>query len=337
MRSRHRVCSARFRNSLSRVTIIRIVKKPPRLATADCAKAAAILLGAFCAIGCAHERVAPRPASQPTRQSPLYDRVHDVFRRATYYKPRDEDPNDRVSAMLPLMLQEIGPANEFASARNRFGAVTLDATRGIHIDATRPTVYTARAFVSLSGREYEQRFFLWFYEGTPDSDSAAPDWLGFRTTLDAEGFPIVWEVLSGTETVVQIFVSESLESASAAAMGPPLPGRRFSIERSLNDRPDVVVSRVLADGPIPMGPWVYLRAGDHVVSTIICRCMPSQVEDIAETLYYELVPLASLTEIQECTRDLSIVPASPEELDLGVKDLGDPSWLERALRLPPNF
>jgi hypothetical protein len=73
--------------------------------------------------------------------------------------------------------------------------------------------------------------------------------------------------------------------------GPPLPGRTYSVERSLADAPKVVVARVLDDGPMPMGPMVYLSAGSRNVSTVLCRCMRAQAKNLAGTYTYELTPL----------------------------------------------
>lgn len=308
-----------------------------RLASVGAASVISVILGGVCAIGCSHERGATPIESPTKKRSLLYDRVHAVFQHAVYFKPRDEDVEDQAFALPPLILQEIDPADPSSAMQERFGAVNLDADSGVLVDTSRPTVYTARAFATLRGREYEQALCLWFYAGSADSERATISWQGFRMTLDAGGFPIVWEALSDIESVAQVFVSESLESASAAAVGPPLTGRRFSVERSLEDRPDVIVSRILADGPMPMGPWVYLRAGDRAICTIICRCMPSQVKDIAQTAYYEIAPLSTLGELGTVAGTRTGLPASPDELNYGVPEMADSSWLEHALRLPPEF
>ena len=55
--------------------------------------------------------------------------------------------------------------------------------------------------------------------------------------------------------------------------------------------PNAIVARVIDDGPVPMGPIVHLSAGSHNVSTLICRCMPTQAKSLLETKTYELRPL----------------------------------------------
>ena len=64
--------------------------------------------------------------------------------------------------------------------------------------------------------------------------------------------------------------------------------------------PDVVVARIIDDGPVPMGPYVYLNAlPSRAVTTALCRCSPSQVEAFIETRYYDLRPLETLGSCSE--------------------------------------
>jgi hypothetical protein len=41
-----------------------------------------------------------------------------------------------------------------------------------------------------------------------------------------------------------------------------------------------------------MGPIVHLNAGSQNVSTLICRCMPTQAKNLLATETYQLRPLA---------------------------------------------
>ena len=66
------------------------------------------------------------------------------------------------------------------------------------------------------------------------------------------------------------------------------------IERSTQGAPRVVVARVIDDGPVAMGPIVYLSAGARAVSTLICRCMPAQVKTLRTTAAYDLLPLPAI-------------------------------------------
>jgi hypothetical protein len=100
---------------------------------------------------------------------------------------------------------------------------------------------------------------------------------------------MIWEVLGDTSGYELIVVSESLEQRAAAESGPPLPGRRFSVENSTNTVPRTLVMRVIDDGPVVMGPIIYLSHGSHDVASIICRCMPAQATNVTVTSNYELL------------------------------------------------
>ncbi|MFQ5423314.1 MAG: hypothetical protein ACE5F9_04965 [Phycisphaerae bacterium] len=264
----------------------------------------------------------------------IYTRVNTVFAQARYDKPRDRAPTSRADELPPLILQSVITSAGAAPPGGRFGAVRLDDRGRAFVDTARPTIYTDSGRALLNGRDYEQVVHVWW---SPAAD-AAPRWLGVRTTLGRDGFPAIWEVIGSDTNVALIFVSESLERASATAVGAPLPGRRFSIERSLRDRPEVVVPRILADGPVPMGPWVYLTEDGRSVTTLLCRCMSSQVEEIVETDYYDALPLSGLAGIPLGPSGRARpLPGEAASLDFAIPAQADPRWLEQALRLPPDL
>jgi len=124
--------------------------------------------------------------------------------------------------------------------------------------------------------------------GVPGQPVAGFALQGVRMTLGSAGRPVVWEVLADSSGVEVIFVSRSLESAALAEFGKPLAGRRYSVEPGVKESPNVVVARVIEDGPIAMGPMVYLSAGSRSVSTLICRCMAAQAKQLVESRNYEL-------------------------------------------------
>jgi hypothetical protein len=115
---------------------------------------------------------------------------------------------------------------------------------------------------------------------------------GIRITLNASGSPVIWEVLADDSGANLIFVSKLLEAAAIETFGPPLPGRRFTIESSLETAANAIVARVIEDGPVPMGPIVHLNAGSADISTLICRCMPTQAKNLLMTETYRLRTLA---------------------------------------------
>jgi hypothetical protein len=109
-----------------------------------------------------------------------------------------------------------------------------------------------------------------------------------------------------------VYVAESLEAAATREFGGPLPGRRFAVEPPAPTQPAEVVARVLADGPMPMGPILYVRRGAQEIASVICRCMPTQADELLGQAEFELVRLAA---------------DSP----------GDPIFGELSLRLPVHF
>jgi hypothetical protein len=184
-------------------------------------------------------------------------------------------------------------------------------------------VYYATQTTTLHDEPHEQIAFVW----PNPADSGKHGLQGVRMTLDWEGYPIIWEVLHDPSGLRVLYVSRSLEDAAAGHFGPPLPGRRFSVERSVDETPGVVVARVLDDGPAPMGPWVYLLDDAHTVTTLLCRCMPSQANDFAETGEYALRPMAELESGEYGVE-------SRASFSLEGNDVSPP--LEDALRHPPQ-
>jgi hypothetical protein len=157
---------------------------------------------------------------------------------------------------------------------------------------------------------------------------------GIRITLDSAGLPVIWEVLADRSGAELICVSQNLEAAAVAEYGKPLSGRRYTIERSREEAPNVIVARVIDDGPVAMGPIVYLSAGTRAVSTLICRCMPAQAKRLLGTSVYDLLPFESaaaqplLTQARALTKEpTAFWPGDPRSRD----------QLEKRLRLPSGF
>ena len=95
-----------------------------------------------------------------------------------------------------------------------------------------------------------------------------------------------------------------------------------------------VAATLLADGPIAMGPLVYQSLRPAAVTTLLCRCMPSQVAETVNGMWYDIEPLSTLAGQRSGGTDL---PGSVYELRVPLADMHDPDWLEYALRLPPDF
>ena len=176
-------------------------------------------------------------------------------------------------------------------------------------------------------------------------DAPLRNWQALRMTLSDDGFAMCTEVFQSEQIAKEYYIAEFLESAAAATFGLPAPGCAFSIEKPIpgvghsgsplksQDSSPMSVARILADGPQPMGPWVYIDAADHAVTTLLCRCMPSQIKSIVENNTYDLLPLGSLAALPAADP----LPAAPLSL-VGLHRFdAQPDALTRDLRLPPNL
>jgi hypothetical protein len=191
--------------------------------------------------------------------------------------------------LAPLIIQEIktgakatvGQVGQFGTLNDSNGPATLDLAR--------PAVYWEVDSVQINGKPHTQFTYQWCYSLKEQPDRRGSlSWQGVRITLDTQGRPAAWEVLADTSGARLIFVSESLEAAAVAEFGKPLAGRRYVVERGVDDVPGAIVPRLVDDGPIAMGPIVYLCAETHNVSTLICRCMPAQVKHLEATHGFDL-------------------------------------------------
>jgi hypothetical protein len=260
----------------------------------------AALLGGVYACDHRQKETDPPPivdtSATAQRHQAIRDRTQQRFEKAAFFSPRPDSDVDIPLWMAPLIVQQFSdhPPEEVPLAA--FGAVDFDQAGQAAVDTDRPVVYLTTDHVPIGDRRCEQWTYLWFY---PAESTGRPlRYRGFRMTLGGRGFAVLWEILSSEPTDMRPwYVSKPLEEAAAAQYGPPLPGRRFAVEPSLEEHPQVVVPRVVGDGPKPMGPFVYLDRESLQVSTLICRCEPSQVDDFPESTHYELLRLADLSDL----------------------------------------
>lgn len=254
-----------------------------------------------CSLGCAGSHARIEALAGRRLQDELHDRALGEFDLAIFYKPREGSMPELEIDLAPLIIQELAGDGSQSPPADRFGALLTSEAGTLGVDVAQPTVYVSASTAAIDGVEHDQIVFVWFYPsdvaGVDDVKATAQ---GIRMTLDAEGFPLVFEVLvpdlqfAGHAGLEVLFVSASLERGAADVFGPALPDRRYAVERPIFDAPHTVVVRVIEDGPIPMGPFVYLSANVHGVTTLLCRCSPSQMERVAETTYYDLQPLENL-------------------------------------------
>lgn len=258
-----------------------------------------------------------RAASPPTTAQPAPVALDHATRRALVARSArtfaggellrppadaDLDGGGRVPAtpLAPLLLLETVP--ELGAARASPHAATDDPTHGRTLDdSDEPSPSAAPLRVGLSesmvdwlGQPLRQLAFAWQAQAGGPGDGDSPRLQGLRITLGRDGFPLLFEVLRDSSGARVLFVGRALEELAAAAHGAPLPGRRYACERAVEDAPRVVVAGLVERGPMPLGPFVYLDREQHDVTTVLCRCAPSQVGGVLESRPYELVPLDAL-------------------------------------------
>jgi len=245
------------------------------------------------------------------------------FKRGAFTQPSDESDVGDLIWMAPLVVQELDEDSDEMASSVRPGAITVDPSGRAIVDNDRLAIYLVLSHVQLGKREFDQLTYFWFYG--PDSTDGTIRWRGCRIVLSKQRFGVIWEVLSSDATRRVFYVPESLEKASATEHGPPLERRRHSVEPDLKDHPDVVVARVVGDGPQPMGPFVLLDRS-LVVTTMMCRCDPSQVDAFPQSVDYRLVPIDTIG-------DLYNGNTPPPNLQLP----DPPNDLSNVLRLPSDL
>lgn len=222
------------------------------------------------------------------------------FANAAYYKPRASSLGPAIDALAPLLVQKLPAQAQHDDVHSvQFGAVLNDRAGGLLVDPSLPTLYARYQPADSASGAWAWVVFVWGYPAP--EPTAGVVFRGLKMTLDAEGYPVVYEPWGGLAdssrvpgTVQPLFVDRSVETAAAARFGPPLPGRRFSIEPTLELAPDLFVVQLLDRGPIPMGPYVYLDYPRSMASTVLCRCSPSQVDRFKVERWYDLRDLREL-------------------------------------------
>jgi hypothetical protein len=297
----------------------------------------ALLAAALFAGGCSREPASERASGESAALAPeaatsIYERAGRTFASVQLDRPQPDQELPFDVYLAPMIVQELLPD---ATAKSAFGALALAESGHAEVRADSPVVYFTRSRASIGGEQRDQLAFLWWYPDAPQGRSSAQ---GVRITLGKTGVPILWEVLSDPSGARLVFVSETLEELARQHSGAPLPGRRFSVERSLDEAPRTIVARAISNGGVPLGPFVYLEAGTRAARTLLCRCSPSEFTELAGERLFELRSLESLAELglakRDWTSELPVIAGSPLPPP---PDDADPRWLELHLRLPPGL
>jgi hypothetical protein len=215
----------------------------------------------------------------PHQREVIQSRAATVFTNVVLFKPVEGGVESPLAIQLaPLILQEVTQTNTANLGRDEFGPP----------DSPPQVVYEVGSAL-VNQRSHQQFSHTWNYPARSPVGAAGQKIQGVRLTLNAAGAPVIWEVRADSSGAEIIYVAQSLELAARAEFGPPLPGRKFSIERGLAEAANIVVANVIEDGPVVMGPIVYLQRETRDVTAVICRCMSAQFHTLAGQAEYELV------------------------------------------------
>ncbi len=251
---------------------------------------ALLALLAFPSHGKADEPSAPLPSQAQV----AIDRTTRGFSKARFCKPHKLDPGQTAHEFAPLIVEEVKDVP--GDSTPGMGFSDSASKRAVFEPST---VYFDTGKVRANDETLEQIVFLWAYEQKeikPSSSDKPPILVrGVRVILGSDGMPVLWEALVGPENARVFYVSKSVEDAARKQFGDPLEARHVSIERKHLDALNLVVARVIDDGPVPMGPYVYVEAlRDRIITTVHCRCSPSQFDEAAQTVEYQLLPIENL-------------------------------------------
>ncbi len=262
----------------------------------------------------------------------VYDRAHHTFKEAILCLPRDGSTVGPVADLAPLIVHEVSAESEVGAA---FGALRSDDTGSLWVDPDEPAVYYETGSVEVNGVRYTSLIFRWYY-GSHTDFGRAVGVQAVHLVLDGDGFPLVYEAVRSPTFPAEpsdprnLFVSRSFELAARAAFGDPLPRRRYAAERGLEDPGQSVVIRVLEDGPLPMGPYVYIDATNRV-TTLACRCSPSQMDRVLKSEYYDLI---AFEEVRDLAAGIPIV-GSPDAIRVFEERISRP--LDSGVRWPSTL
>lgn len=248
---------------------------------------------------------------QPTvtieRKQALRARTLTEFSEAVFLKPHLDAVDEAMADLAPLIVEQAAKS-QTRETRHLFGAAVTRRDGTLGVDVEDRVVYVGTSLVRINRRDYRQVIFVWAYP--PEEATKAIHWRGIRATIGRDGFPLAWEILSSDTDERHLFIASSLEKKAVEAFGEPAQDRCFAIERPADEAPYTVVLRQIEDGPIPMGPYVYLADRTHDVTTLLCRCSPGQIGRFVAERYYDLVPLESL--------DKHAIEWIPDTIDLSL-------------------
>ena len=260
---------------------------------------AIILFGLLAFLGCSRS---PEESRQNKKEPSLAAPAEDAgirFKRARVFLLSDSDRKSPEHLLAPIIVHETGIS---AKAKQPGWTGGKEKER---------RVYLLRSKVEINGVPHPQFAYCWRYEA-PGRPAKI-----LRMTLDSSGYPAIFEVFTGAGELTALYASRGLEDAAAKEQAAVLPGKQYNIEGNS----EIKVTGLVEDGPVAMGPLVYVAAGDRRIVFLSCRCSPSRIDNADDSLRYKLItPGGSTSASAEFAAKL---PTSEEAL--------------RALRIPRDF
>jgi hypothetical protein len=244
------------------------------------------LVCGLCLAGCSTLPHKPAADTAGAGVERIYSRQHARFSQAVLFKPAEPANPDLLFKLAPLIILQVSDTNLPAQLPD--GLINPESQGN-------PVVNAWADSVQLRGQIHPRVNYVWDHASPPPSAAGVRAQQGVRITLGTNGQPLIWEILADSSGLDLLVVAESLEQAAARQFGPPLPGRRFAIETATNNYPNFVVARAIDDGPVAMGPIVYVEQGTRDIATVICRCMPAQADSLAGSIAYDLRSLPAPT------------------------------------------
>jgi len=244
------------------------------------------LVCGLCLAGCCSRSHGPATNNAGAGVERIYSRQHARFPQAVLFKPAEPANPDLLFKLAPLIILQVSDTNLPAQLSD--GLINPKPPGN-------PVVKAWADSVQLRGQIHPRVNYVWDHPAPHPAAAGVQAQQGVRITLGTNGQPIIWEILADSSGRDLLVVAESLEQGAARQFGPPLPGRRFAIETATNNYPNFVVARAIDDGPVAMGPIIYLEQGTRDIATVICRCMPAQADSLAGSIAYDLRSLPAPT------------------------------------------
>jgi hypothetical protein len=222
-------------------------------------------------------------------QAALEDPVRAVGGDAVVFTPgvqapksRDElarsSPSELVSYFAPVVIQQ--RINTRAQAHPYPPEFDLIGTARLRLEgdgefkafvAGNSAVYAIYQKVPINGRDHVQLTYTAWYPAHPrmkwlDLEEADVDSCVLRVTLDDHNAPVLCETIAACGCFHKAFVEKWVEDAARTQFGPPEPGKKYAVERTVKGDIDWEVAGIVDDTPARPGrPVVFVKAGDHKV------------------------------------------------------------------------